>query len=54
MGSVMANWDTAVDRERGKIGVGVVVCGFRGNMVAGFCCVLSASLDPAYAEAYCA
>jgi hypothetical protein len=47
MGSVKANWDAAVDRERGKIGVGVVVRDHGGKVVAAFCCVLSAALDPA-------
>jgi hypothetical protein len=51
-GSVKANWDVVVDRERGKIGVGVVIRDSGGIVVAAFCCVLFASLDPASAEAY--
>ncbi|XP_059454900.1 uncharacterized protein LOC132185097 [Corylus avellana] len=52
MGSVKANWDAAVDRGSRKIGIGIVLRDYEGKFVAPGTCVLSAPLDPAYAEAY--
>jgi hypothetical protein len=36
-GSVKANWDAAVDRENGRIGIGVVVRDSGGNVIAACC-----------------
>jgi ribonuclease HI len=51
-GSIKANWDAAVDRENGRIGIGVVVRDSGGNVIAACCSVLSAPFDLATAEAF--
>ncbi|XP_059431505.1 uncharacterized protein LOC132165008 [Corylus avellana] len=50
-GWVKANWDAALDRKSGWMGLGVVIRDSQGNMVAARCEVQKGSLVPAAAEA---
>jgi hypothetical protein len=46
-GSVKVNWDAAINRDGGKIGVGIVARDHGGRVIAATCCITSALLDPA-------
>ena len=52
MGTLKANWDAAVDKGGGKIGVSVVVRDFTGECVAALACDLPMIMEPNCAEAY--
>jgi hypothetical protein len=52
MGAVKANWDAAVDRGGGKIGIGVVVRDSLGKFVAALAYGLPSIMDLTRAEAY--
>lgn len=50
-GWAKANWDAALDRQLGRLGLGVVVRDSCGNLLAGRCTAQVGCLAPAAAEA---
>ncbi|XP_042973210.1 uncharacterized protein LOC122305014 [Carya illinoinensis] len=49
-----ANWDTAVDKENSKIGVGVIIRDSSGLIIASLCSSISLSPNPLLGEAVAA
>jgi hypothetical protein len=52
LGSLKINWDAGIDRDRGVVGIGIVVRNHEGSLIAALNCSLFANLDPTSAEAY--
>lgn len=53
-GIYKTNWDAAIDKRTGRIGIGIIACNSQGRVLVAGSLTLSSHADPSVAEAWAA